>query len=311
MAENAQDDIIAFLSRGSSYGAPGEAPQRVDTHISHVFLTGDRVFKLKRAVRFSFVDYSSLAARERFCRAELALNRRTAPGLYRAVRAITRRPDGALEWDGAGPAVDFVVEMRRFDERDLFDRMAREGRLDRALVVKLADAIAAFHAAAEPAPAFGGSASLREVVADNHRYLAAGAPPLDRGTVDALLAASQVALGRVGALLDARRAEGKVKRCHGDLHLRNICLFEGGPTLFDCIEFSDDIACIDVLYDIAFLLMDLEHRGLRPLGNAVFNRYLDRAPDEAGLEALPLMLSIRAGIRAKVAVAASDTGATS
>jgi len=177
MAESGQDEVIEFLSRGSSYGAPSETPQRVDTHISHVFLIGDRVFKVKRAVRFSFVDYSSLAARERFCRTELALNRRTAPGLYRAVRAITRRRDGALEWDGSGPAVDFVVEMRRFDARDLFDRMAQENRLDRALVVKLADAIAAFHAAAETAPSFGGSDSLRDVVADNHRYLTAAAPP--------------------------------------------------------------------------------------------------------------------------------------
>ena len=309
MAEGEQDEVIAFLSRGSSYGASGEAPRRVDTHISHVFLTRDRVFKLKRAVRFSFVDATSLAARERFCRAELVLNRRTAPALYLAVRAITRRPDGALEWDGAGPAVDFVVEMRRFDDEDLFDRMAREGRLDRALVVRLADAIAAFHAAAEPAPGFGGSAALRDVVADNHCYLARAAPALDPRAVDAFLAESERALDRVGGLLDARRAEGKVKRCHGDLHLRNICLYDGEPTLFDCIEFSDEIASIDVLYDLAFLLMDLEHRGLRALGNAVFNRYLDRAPDEAGLAALPLMLSIRAGVRAKVSVAGSSPDA--
>ena len=309
MAEGEQDEVIAFLSRGSSYGASGEAPRRVDTHISHVFLTRDRVFKLKRAVRFSFVDATSLAARERFCRAELVLNRRTAPALYLAVRAITRRPDGALEWDGAGPAVDFVVEMRRFDDEDLFDRMAREGRLDRALVVRLADAIAAFHAAAEPAPGFGGSAALRDVVADNHCYLARAAPALDPRAVDAFLAESERALDRVGGLLDARRADGKVKRCHGDLHLRNICLYDGEPTLFDCIEFSDEIASIDVLYDLAFLLMDLEHRGLRALGNAVFNRYLDRAPDEAGLAALPLMLSIRAGVRAKVAVAGSSPDA--
>jgi uncharacterized protein len=309
MAEGEQGEVIAFLSRGSSYGSSGEAPHRVDTHISHVFLTSDRVFKLKRAVRFSFVDATSLAARERFCRAELALNRRTAPALYRAVRAITRRPDGALEWDGKGPAVDFVVEMRRFDDKDLFDRMAREGRLDRALVVKLADAIAAFHAAAEPVPGFGGSASLRGVIADNHRYLSRAAPPLDPGAVDALLAASEAALERVGDLLDARQPAGKVRRCHGDLHLRNICLYDGEPTLFDCIEFSDEVARIDVLYDLAFLLMDLEHHGLRALGNAVFNRYLDRAPDEAGLAAFPLMLSIRAGVRAKVAVAGPSPSA--
>ncbi len=308
MAETDQHEVVEFLSRGASYGRPGETPQRVDTHISVVFLLGDRVYKLKRAIRFSFVDYTSLAARERCCRAELALNRRTAPALYRAVRAITRRPEGGLEWDGSGPAVDFVVEMQRFEERDLFDRMARDGRLDVALMVNLADAIAAFHAEAEPAPGFGGSASLRDVIADNHQYLLSGAPPLERGAVEALFAASQAALEQASALLDARRAGGKVRRCHGDLHLRNICLFGGAPTLFDCIEFSDEIACIDVLYDIAFLLMDLEHRGLRGLANAVFNRYLDRTQEHAGLAALPLLLSTRAGVRAKVAVASLAVG---
>jgi hypothetical protein len=111
-------------------------------------------------------------------------------------------------------------------------------------------------------------------------------------------------LARHKALLDARRRRGKVRRCHGDLHLRNICLFENQPTLFDCIEFSDEIACIDTLFDLAFLLMDIEHRGLRVLGNILFNRYLDRSGDSDGLAALPLFLSVRAGIRAKVAVAA-------
>jgi uncharacterized protein len=310
MAESDQHDVIEFLSKGASYGRPGEVPQRVDTHISRVFLVGDRVYKLKRAIRYSFLDYTSLAEREHYCRVELALNRRTAPALYRAVRAITRRPDAALEWDGTGPAVDFVVEMRRFGERDLFDRMARDGRLDAALMMKLADAIAAFHAEAEPVAGFGGRKALRDVISDNHQYLVSGSPPLDRAAVDALFTASLTALGRVGDLLDARRAEGKVRRCHGDLHLRNICLFDGEPTLFDCIEFSDEIACIDVLYDVAFLLMDLEHRGLRGLANVVFNRYLDRAPELSGLRALPVLLSMRAGIRAKVAVASLTMGAS-
>lgn len=303
MVDAGQRDVIEFLARGESYGRPGETPQRIDTHISVVFLVGDRVYKLKRAIQFSFVDYRELSARERFCRAELALNRRTAPALYLAVRAITRTAQGGLEWDGEGPAVDWVVEMRRFRESDLFDRLAQAGRLDIRMMAKLADAIAAFHAAAERADAYGGSASLRDVIDDNHRYLLDGSPPLAREAVDALHAASNAALERAGGLLDARRAAGKVRRCHGDLHLRNICLFEGEPTLFDCIEFSDEIACIDVLYDIAFLLMDLVHRGLWPLASAVFNRYLDRTQEQAGLAALPLLLSMRAAVRAKVAVA--------
>jgi hypothetical protein len=192
--------------------------------------------------------------------------------------------------------------MQRFDQNDLFDQMATQGRLAPALMTKLADAIARFHCDAEITPAFGGSGAIDEVIADNQNYLAGGCPPLDRRQVDDLRSASQAALDRVRDLLDRRQSEGHVRRCHGDLHLRNICLFHGEPTLFDCIEFSDPLACIDVLFDLAFLLMDLEHRGLRVLANAVFNRYLDRTDEGSGLAALPLFLSVRAAVRAKVAI---------
>lgn len=304
MATDDQGEVVEFLKRGESYGRPGETPERIDTHASIVFLIGDRVFKLKRAICFSFLDYSTATARERFCRAELALNRRTAPDLYLAVRAITRNSEGTLEWDGEGPALDWVVEMRRFDQHALFDRLATAGRLTPELMVDLADEIAAFHAEAESVASYGGREGIAEVVVDNHQNFVSACPPLDISAVRALQSASEAALDKVGGLLDVRRAEGRVRRCHGDLHLRNICLFNGRPTLFDCIEFSDPIACIDVLYDLAFLLMDLEHRGLRRLGNIVFNRYLDRADEVSGLAALPLLLSVRAAVRAKVTVAA-------
>src|SRR5439155_22510257 len=117
--------------------------------------------------------------------------------------------------------------------------------------------------------------------------------------VDEIRASSLQRLAAVGGLLDRRRAAGKVRRCHGDLHLRNICLLDGKPTLFDCLEFSDALASIDVLYDLAFLLMDLEHRGLAHVANRVLNRYLDRTAEDDGLAAMPLFLSIRAGIRAQ------------
>lgn len=305
MADGDQTEAIDFLTRGESYGRPGETPQRVETHASIVFLIGDRAYKLKRAVQFSYLDYGSAASRARFCRAELDLNRRTAPALYLAVRAITRGAAGALEWDGTGDLVEPVLEMKRFADDALLDRAAADGRLTPALIVRLADAVAAFHARAEAAaPAFGGSRGIASVLADNQDNLLRGCPPLDRAAVEALGAASAAALARHAGLLDARQMQGKVRRCHGDLHLRNICLLDGEPTLFDCIEFSDDIACIDVLYDLAFLLMDLEHRNLRPLANILFNRYIDRADETDGLAAVPLLMSIRAGVRAKVALAA-------
>jgi len=299
-----QSEAIDFLSRGASFDQPDEAPRRIDTHISIVFLVGDRVFKMKRALKLSFLDYSTLAERERFCRAEFELNRRTAPLLYRAVRRLTRTPDGGIEWDGDGALVEPVLEMARFADDALFDRLATDGQLTPALMIQLGDIIAEFHARAEITPAFGGRAGIAAVIADDHANLRAGCPPLDRAAVDGLRRAEEAALGQQAALLDARQAQGKVRRCHGDLHLRNICLFDGKPTLFDCIEFSDEIACIDTLFDLAFLLMDLEHRGLRGLGNILFNRYFDRSGEIAGLAALPLLLSVRASIRAKVAVAA-------
>ncbi|MGO8919659.1 MAG: AAA family ATPase [Stellaceae bacterium] len=295
-----QRDVVAFLSQGASYGLPAVAVEQIVTHCSMVFLIGERVYKLKRAVRFSYLDYSTLALRERFCRAELALNRRTAPEIYLGLRAVTRVAGGGLAFDGAGAPVDWVLEMRRFREADLFDRMAEARRLTPALMRALADIIAAFHESAEPTPEHGGRAGLAATIAINHDNLRLASPPLDGAAIDRLQVASSAHLAAVGDLLEARRGAGKVRRCHGDLHLRNICLFEQKPTLFDCIEFNDDFACIDVLYDLAFLLMDLVARGFADHANLVLNRYLDRSGDSGGLAALPLFLSARAAVRAHV-----------
>jgi predicted kinase len=164
----------------------------------------------------------------------------------------------------------------------------------------LTDAIAAFHADAEPAPAHGGRAEVAATIAGNDEALAGACPPFDRAAVAALRGGSLERLSTIGGLLDQRRADGKVRRCHGDLHLRNICLLDGRPQPFDCIEFNDALSCIDVLYDLAFLLMDLVHRGFDDLANQVLNRYLDLTGDNAGLPALPLFLSMRAAVRAHV-----------
>ena len=297
-----QQEALAFLGKGAGLEGRPRKVVRIDTHASSVFLIGDRALKLKRAVRFSYLDYSTVSLREAACRAEFELNRRIAPALYLGVRAIRR--DGAkLALDGAGETVDWVVEMRRFDGERLFDRMAEKRALTKELMRDLADVIAAFHGTAERA-AGGGAGAMARVVAGNAENLRASSA-LDQGAVARLLAATQAALGRHAALLDRRARQGRVRRCHGDLHLGNICLFEGKPTLFDAIEFSPDLATIDVLYDLAFLLMDLVHRGLGFFANLVMNRYLDVAGDDEGLPALPLFLSQRAAIRAHVAAAAA------
>ena len=294
-----QQDVIAFLSDGVSYGRPGTAVERIDTHISIVFLIADRVYKLKRAVSFSYLDYSTTALRERFCKAELELNRRTAPAIYLRVRAIGRGAHGDLIFDD-GAIVDWVLEMRRFSQSDLFDNLANARKLTPQLMRDLTDVIAEFHGTAEITSDYGGSAGIGETVAGNNINLLRSCPPLNEHEVRQLYASSVGRVSAIGKLLDARRDAGKVRRCHGDLHLRNVCLFDGRPTPFDCIEFSDTLSCIDVLYDLAFLLMDLIHRGASDLASIVFNRYLDLTADVEGLATLPLFMSVRAAVRAHV-----------
>jgi aminoglycoside phosphotransferase family enzyme/predicted kinase len=296
-----QREVVSFLSDGVTYGMPGLRVERIETHISMIFLVGDRAFKLKRAVRFSYLDYSTTTLRGVFCKKELDLNLRTAASLYVRVRAITRQPGGNLAFDGAGTVIDWVVEMRRFAQTDLFDQLAQSKTLDFRLMRDLTDGIAEFHVAAEITPQYGGRAGIEETIEGNNVNLVQSTPPLDGKPIQELYAASMAKLAALGGLLDSRRERGRVRRCHGDLHLRNVCLFEGRPTLFDCIEFNDALSCIDVLYDLAFLLMDLVRQDLNDLASVVFNRYLDLTADIDGLSALPLFMSVRAAIRAHVA----------
>src|SRR5690348_2041823 len=208
-----QRDVIAFLSDGASYGTPGARIEQIATHCSMIFLAGERAFKLKRAVRFSYLDYSTLALRESYCRAELALNRRTAPAIYLGVRSIGRDASGALVFDVGDPVLDWVVEMRRFDEESLFSRMAAAGRLTPALLRSLADIIAEFHGSAEIIRSHGGQPGLAAAIATNDVNLRRAAPPPDRGLIDRLRDAAGVRLKNIGPLLDARREHGKVRRC--------------------------------------------------------------------------------------------------
>ena len=302
-----QQQVIAFLSDGRSYGEPSAIVERIETHISIIFLVGQHAYKLKRAVRFSYLDYSRPELRETYCHAELELNRRTAPEIYLRIRAITLEPDGSLRFEGEGIAVDWVVEMRRFGQDDLFDRLAMAGKLTPGVMRDLADRIAAFHNTAAVVITQDGQTGIREAIAGNNINLRKSCPPLNQANVDHVNAMAMTALATLGPVLDRRGQEGKVRHCHGDLHLRNICLFRGRPMLFDCIEFNDAFSCIDVFYDLAFLLMDLLHRAFPELASIVFNRYLDRTSDIDGLSLLKLFMSVRASIRAHVLVAQNQS----
>ncbi len=299
-----QSEVIAFLSDSTSHGAGVGAVERIETHISEIFLAGDRAYKLKRAVKYPYLDFSTAEKRRAACEAELAINRRTAPDLYLGTAAITRDPANGLAIGGKGIALDWLVVMRRFGQENLFDRMAARGALEPAQVADLAAEVARLHGSAEERPEHGGAEGMRAIMEGNETAFRDLGAAFDAGKLARLDAALGDSLGRVAPLLDARRRAGKVRHCHGDLHLRNVVLVDGAPTLFDAIEFSDEIACIDVLYDFAFLLMDLLHRDMRPLANLALNRYLQADPDHEGLACLPLFLSCRAAVRAHVTAAA-------
>ncbi len=298
MATEDQGGTIAFLADPASYGLAGPV-ERMETHISLIFLVGGKVCKLKKALKLPYVDFSTAAIREDACRKEVALNSETAPGLYIGVRRITRSDAGTLEFDGEGPLVDAVVEMSRFEQSQLFDRMAIAGRLTPELMTQTARMIAFYHRRA-PAVANGGGAANIGAVLDINAAGFATSHVFGKAELAKLTEIFRSRLAQHSELLDRRALAGKVRRCHGDLHLRNICLLGGKPCLFDCIEFNLGIATVDVLYDLAFLLMDLWHRGFLDLANLAMNRYLDETDDEDGFCLLPFLMAIRAAVRAHV-----------
>jgi len=304
-----QAAAIAFLADRTTHA--GETPTRIDTHGSVVFLTSTHAYKLKRAVAYSYMDFATVDRRGAMCRRELAVNRRFAPELYETVLALCRGPDGRVRFRPGDDAaarddvIDWVVRMRRFDSASQFDVLAATGQLDAALVRRLAATVARFHAAEAPVPGFGAAAGLRAVQAENRDECARFPDLLPPDIVAALDQGCGAALAVQAALLDRRAAAGHVRHCHGDLHLGNVCVFAGSPTPFDAIEFNDAIATIDTLFDLAFLLMDLELRAGRALANAALNAYLEILPETDGLAALPLMLALRAGIRAHTRAAAA------
>lgn len=299
-----QSAVIEFLSQPSTHG--GAVVERAETHASMVFLAGQRAYKLKRAVRFDYLDFSTAERRREMCEAEVRLNRRMAPALYRGVVPVSRHASGDLALGGDGEPIDWLVEMNRFDQRQLLDRLAVGGSLDLELMPPLASAIAGFHDSAEARTDCGGKAGMAWVIEGNaHGFTEFGRECLDPSTVSRFTDESWNALSRCEEILERRRKSGFVRQCHGDLHLRNIVLLNGRPTLFDGVEFNDQISCVDVFYDLAFLLMDLWRRRLPRHANAVLNRYLVENGDVEGVALLPLFLACRAAVRAKTSATAA------
>jgi aminoglycoside phosphotransferase family enzyme/predicted kinase len=295
---------MAFLSDPASYGCDVRAVERHETQGSVVFLAGDRAYKLKRAVRYDYMDYSTPERRRAMCEAELAANRRFAPELYLGVSAIVRAPDGNMGFgkSDAADALDWVVVMRRFAQAQLLEEMRKVNGLSAPLLRSLAETVAVVHGSAEQNDERGGRAGIVRVVEENLRLLKSFAGrPFPSDPLLAYEVSVRESLSALAARLDERRRDGFVRRCHGDLHLNNICLLNGTPTPFDAIEFDEDFTTIDVFYDLAFLLMDIDRHGLREEANLVLNRYLERTLDYGGVPCLPLFLSCRAAMRGHIA----------
>ncbi len=288
-----QAEVAAFLR-----DLAGSDP--LENHISLVFIGVDTVWKLKKAVRLAFLDFTSLDSRRRFTFRELELNRPAAPDLYRDAVPVVRRADGTLAFGERDDAaiVDWVLRMARVRSSDFLDEIAAAGRLNSHLLDALGDTVAMFHVNLPAARGTDPAAAMRDVALGNAQ--SAHDAGLPDGDVCEWRKKIISALDGIAPWLTQRGSDGLVRRAHGDLHLGNLCLWNGKPVPFDALEFDEVMATIDLGYDLAFLLMDLDRRVSRAAANRVLNRYVARTGDAALTQGLPPFLSLRAMVRAHV-----------
>jgi uncharacterized protein len=305
--EPERQDSAAFLPaallRPECYPHPVRDARLLETHISWVLLTGDYAYKIKKPVNLGFLDFSTPAMRGHYCEEELRLNRRLAPELYLEVVTIRGTPE-APHIGGKGPLLDYAVKMREFPQDALASRLLEYGQFGAGEVDALAALIADFHAAATPAGAtarFGAPEIVRAAALQNFEQIM---PRLrlarDKEAVQLLREWTEREFRARHDEFAARKRAGRVRECHGDLHLGNIVLSGGRPVPFDCIEFNDELRWIDVVSEVAFVVMDLHDRGRPDLGWRFLNRYLEASGDYDGLAVLRFYLVYRALVRAKV-----------
>jgi hypothetical protein len=306
-----QTDLIAWLSQSEHYPHPCNKIERIETHISTVFLTGEFAYKLKKPVNFGFLDFTPLDARKTYCEMEVNLNRRSAPDLYLEVQAIYRHPTDTPSFSfQAQPGLqiaDYLIKMRQFDPNKVLSRYLEQQPLSDTQQHQLAQAIADFHQQADVVAEqayWGSSACVLEPMSDNFPSLLALAQQLNRSDLSQRLKQlahwTELQHALLAPLIEQRKQQGFVRACHGDLHLDNIALLNGQPTLFDGIEFNEQFRWIDTLSDLAFLLIDLDARRLPKLAAAVLNHYLRLTGDYAGLLLLRFYQTYRALVRAKI-----------
>ncbi|MDB9304141.1 AAA family ATPase [Nodularia spumigena CS-591/12] len=280
-----------------------EPIQLIQTHISYVLLTGDYAYKLKKAVNFGFLDFSTLEKRKHFCQEELRLNQRGAAQLYLEVLPVTM-VDEQHHLAGTGKAVEYALKMRQFPQELLFSTLFEQGKLNETHLEDLGKVVAQYHAKSatdDYIRSFGEVPQVRAAIDENYqqteKYI--GGPQTPKQFQETKKYTDNFFVERPE--LFTRRVENNyIRECHGDLHLRNIALWNDQITLFDCIEFNEPFRFVDVMYDVAFTVMDLEARHSPNLANAFLNTYVEQTGDWEGLQVLPLYLSRQAYVRAKV-----------
>jgi aminoglycoside phosphotransferase family enzyme/predicted kinase len=297
-------ELISALRNPAAYDHPVDTVEIRETHISWVLLTGPYAYKIKKPVDFGFLDFTTLDKRRRFCEEELRLNRRLAPNLYLAVVPIAGDPRNPRIGVSGAP-IEFAIKMRRFDEAALFDRLCQDDRLSAEHMDKLAETLARFHACVNRSTAedaHGLPEHIHDTAEQNFTHIEPlQDDPDDLAKLETVRAWTSEAYSRCREAMLARKAAGFVRECHGDLHLGNIVLIDDEPTPFDCIEFSEDLRWIDVMSELAFLVMDLEVKGKRNLAFRLLNRYLEVTGEYRGLSLFDYYRVYRAMVRSKIA----------
>ncbi|MDB9373776.1 AAA family ATPase [Nodularia sphaerocarpa] len=296
--------LIQQMLQPGFYPHPVTEPiQLIQTHISYVLLTGDYAYKLKKPVNFGFLDFSTLEKRKHFCQEELRLNQRGAAELYLEVLPVTM-VDEQHHLGGAGKAVEYALKMRQFPQELLFSTLFEQGKLNETHLEDLGKVVAEYHAKSttnDYIRSFGEVPQVRAAIDENYqqtdKYI--GGPQTPKQFQETKQYTDNFFLERP-ELFTSRVENNYIRECHGDLHLRNIALWHDKITLFDCIEFNEPFRFVDVMYDVAFTVMDLEARQRPDLANAFLNTYVEQTGDWEGLQVLPLYLSRQAYVRAKV-----------
>ena len=297
--------LIQSLEASTDFDHPVNQFEIVETHISYILLTGPYAYKFKKPVDLGFLNFSTLKKRKHYCEEELRLNRRHAAELYQDVIMITGDEQSPVI-NGEGPVMEYAVKIVQFDRSLELDKLIIEESLTPTLIDKLATVIATFHNEAEVADEKSDAGSMVDIwhpVTENFSQIKArlqNDPPYSE-RLELLEQWSEAEFEKLRHAFEVRKAQGFIRECHGDMHLGNIVLINNEPVIFDCIEFSEELRWIDVINDIAFLVMDLDEHDHPELSYRLLNAYLEHTGDYAGLNVLRFYLVYRAMVRAKVA----------